>query len=220
MNLDDFDPGYEPVPTKLRKGARAWLHYVKTRRVSGWTERKGIRPGVHPNKMRDWRSLERRRHELWKRQVKATHDFWNYMRDVGGPLQEGAEKWIMFNENEICRYSGSGYSMDSAKYLLKDLLKPKSSYGPYQLVKVDEGGHEAGVLRMRMNRAIEFWRVYDSTFKQALEDRLRQYAESVPADRYRDNKIFLVKNEGRTTVAMIDYCGRITFPEGIVEEFA
>lgn len=215
MNLDDYDPGYSGVPSRLKMGEKKRYHYVHT---SSYSQHRRPTIGIHPTKMIDWRSLESRRHELWVAYKTANKRFWDFMDSVGRRCTPDEEKWVMFDDQLVCRFYERGYTMSDASLLLDDLLSNKKYYDPYFLVKPEEGGSKARQLKHSMDRLLWAHTIYDLAFKRAVENRLNKYTDETSGGKSIGAQIFLVKNEGRTTVVMLDHCGRITFPEGKVEE--
>lgn len=222
LDIDLYDPGYWDVK-KLRRKPKQW----EVR--SGWIHTQFTssrnRVGVRPEKMRDWRSLERRMSEIHTAWRIVSDAFWSMSRTFPRPStprsKNGWYKVIVSVEDgggKVLKFSEGGYSIDWSDYLLKELTKDPDCYGDFTFVPYDGGGRELSRLEHRKDRLMRAYGVYRAAFQKAATDRLMKVRESqkIPHTRYDyEPAVFLIENEGRFYV-VTSGTGGFTWHEGDV----
>ena len=223
IDLDLLNPGYEPIP-KLPKKKRHQqrYHYV---RVSDGYSTKSI--GVKPQKMLDWRALERRHHQLLGLWKEANSEFWHSLKNVVRKPKKNEDKLVMIDEETaIVLSTRGGYSLESSARLVKGLMKDPKSRGDFFVVKPEEGGRELGRMLHRKDRLGRACGKYFFAFRKAISDRLEVFkrtlieGDEVHYRAYYPEMSFLIKNDGRTHVVTMTSNGALTFHEGEVMECA
>lgn len=224
IDIDSMDPGYEDSTPLSRKRSKLSAEeasrikrsaYIHTGRIGDHRKRLGIRP----SSMRDWRSLERRAHELhvaWKR---AAAQFWDRMRSLQVddiPVVIAATN-PMTGDDSVIVFDDGGYSTDTQERILERQLRgtnEKFTYVPYEA-----GGKEVGELSRRDRRLMMSYFAYIDAFKRAVADRLKQVVEErhIKSPRiscYFEPAAFIIKNDDREHVATFDSRGQLTWIEG------
>lgn len=222
FDIDLFDPGYPP-PRKVRKVNQQRVE--RERRVFVQASYSNNKVGVQPEKLLNWRALERRTSTLYEMWKNVSNTFWDMSKALPRPrgTSKGWYETVVAVEEgggKLLKFSDGGYSVDWTEQMMEELSKDPNCYGSFTFVPYDRGGRELGRLEHRMNRLIRAHGTYRMAFHRAVEDRLSKMRETrkIPhaSYSYHEPIIFLITNEGRTHVVTSGTDGRFTWHEGEV----
>ena len=230
FDIDSLLPDYSPQlakpkgrklsPTELRNYERSsWVH------TAGYAYNSKKSVGVKPEKILDWRGLERRAYELHLRSTEVGKIFWDALRAAHkeAGLKKGQTLYIFEEEDFLISYNGGGgFSQESSVRIIEDLTKDATARGEFAVMKFNEGGEEIGHLLHRDRRAQRAWLAYERALEKALADRLQRALEGLKKSyseygaNYYPPQIYLIENEGRVRVAHSCSMGKITLVNGEV----
>jgi len=215
FDIDEFDPGYALPKQGKRKSRRRQLEnrscniflgqYARAFRHSSTQ----FRAGIHPKKMLDWRSLERRYYQLETAWAEAAQALWGEMSRLWAlHCKKDQDAWINIGDDELVKYEGARrtYSRSSASYEAKFLLESKKSVDmsqQYMLIPFDDGGSKVRKLVDKEARMMWARGVYHAAFTRAIEDRIYAYARSLKqnsSSAYHEPFIVLVRNDDRIRI--------------------
>lgn len=215
FDIDALDPGYEVHPPRKKKGGSDRFCWV---RLNGW---RNSGPGIRPEKMRDWRFLERRTHQLLAEWQDSVQLFWSIVKTLGpdGKLYVAIDD-PSTGRDEILHISGDGYTSTWQDRMLQALKRDPDCYGDFTFVPYDNGGKDLGRAHHRMERLIKAYGLYRTAFHRAVEARLSKLEESRAAVGTRHRLLspvtFVVCNDGRCHVVSSDTYGGFTWKDGDV----
>lgn len=208
LDLDSFRPDYhlplrKPRTRKEKMMARACYVYTYS---DGYSSR---RVGVRPEKMLDWRRIEKRYAELQSQQKSAWDLFWNTMHELrkGHVRDEETELWVGLdkrNENLFC-ISETGYSHSFSETELKRVMQSPTKY-KYVFLSFEECGVDLAKLEARYKRLLRVADVYKNAFHRAAGDRIYKFSETMKThgSSWCPPFAVIVQNEGRRYVASVE----------------
>lgn len=194
----------------------------------GWYSTSGKRPGVRPESMLDWRRLERRSHELRVAWDEARTRHWALMREIGA-LPKGTRKKLFCLPNDLVvkfevrkdKDGGDTWSYGDKAHFLEKLIRNPDEEGKFILIEEAAGGAVIGAAMAKSDRMLQSMQVYQRTFRQAVQDRLRIFVESELMHRDAHHRLcepacIVLTNEGRSYVLTVDTQGSISWHDGDV----
>jgi len=219
INIDSFDPGYvNPVRPKRGKKMEPWMQRGGYVFLTGYAGKVGIKP----EKMRDWRRLERRTSELFGMWQDVSRQFWNLAQSFPRPDDKSKSSYydliVDVGDDTLLKFSGDGYSIGSTSTMAEDLVGGKD-YGKFTFLMRDEGGAQLGKLYRRMERLLRAHGKYKTALQRAVSDRLRKFREGQTSGagyRYHEPAIFIIENDGRSYVVTSGTDGGLTWHDGVV----
>lgn len=198
LELDKYDPGYPKLPKRSRKklGPEHRVYF------NAYTHGRRSIVGVRPDKMRDWRALERRRSELFDLWTAVNEEFWDAMRQttqgaddrVSRVICVGKSYTIHFHPNESFA-NESSYSVVDAEQTVSDTIS--KSTRKYVLISETAGGRRIGSLYERQNRLYKAYLKYDRAFKRAVGDRIEAYVRNEKGFHLSRTESFIIQSESR-----------------------
>lgn len=229
FDIDKLIPEYK-VPFKMWRGATkkdrinaeraAWVH------TAGPSYRSGVfsarPPGVKPEKVLNWRALEKRCAELNAKWNEANTKFWGAVMAERAKrrLDDKHDLYIFIEPEWILKCHPDGFSTENATYITDELVKGKRSNAKFAVMKYDEGGAEIGYLNRRSNMLLRCKGVYERILDRALRDRIQLYIDGLRLDgkfrSYYPPQVYIIENEGRVRVAQSDSLGKLSWIEGDV----
>ena len=118
FDIDRFVPQYrpDPVPPKRkRKGSWHPPYNAHWPRPGGWrSQERGL--GVRPDKIVNWRDLERRYAHLRAAASSKWTEFWEELKEIGGQVDRTRTKLVMIGDDTLIEISGTarGFSTERA----------------------------------------------------------------------------------------------------------
>ena len=178
-------------------------------------------PGVKPEKMLDWRRLERRTEELRFKWKSADDAYWSALRAAYGKRKGRDTLYVFIDSDWLISYEGGeGYSYEDSRRLLEATVADPHGAGTFRVLKAEDGGRRIGRLLARERSYHAAYQVYDRVLKRALSDRIRIHLEGIRVvGVYRTHyepHFFIIENEGRVRVARSATNGDISWPAGEV----
>lgn len=223
FDIDTLDPGYGAKPSpkkgKPKHASKEWI------RLTDW---QSSGPGVRPEKMQDWRSLERRAHQLMAEWKSNMQKFWTAVDGLPRPNDRrrgDRDLYVAIDDpqdghGEVLRVSDDGYSSTWQDRMLQELFRNPDCYGDFTFVPYDDGGREVGRLYRRSERLIKAHGLYKTAFHRAVESRLARLdgARAISGSRYQHLApvTFVVCNEDRCHVVTSDPHGGFIWRDGDV----
>jgi len=230
ISLDDFVPDY----SWHQRAASGWStdtlvsdnnkQSAKFKNLKyGWIKvnndmmgRRDRALGVRPEKLIDWRSLERRYHQLDESWKDVDTKFWRSLMQFTR-TKDRYETWIYIGDDELLRVqindsssSGGSYSSACASNIAKSLISTDTSTRcdqPQRMITYEKGGKEIAHLKMRSERLRLITWKYKSAFCRGIIDRIIAYNKANDPDyiecSYRNSvmyQTFIVSNEDRKYV--------------------
>ncbi|NBT36312.1 MAG: hypothetical protein EBT03_12405 [Betaproteobacteria bacterium] len=180
-----------------------------------------LRPGVKPEKVLDWRRLERRTEELRFKWKSASNAYWSALREAYGKRKKCDTLYVFINSDWLISYEGGeGYGYEDSRRLLESTLADPHGAGRFRVLTMDDGGRRIGRLLARERSYHAAYQVYDRVLKRALSDRIRMHLEGIrEVGVYRSHyepQVFLIENEGRVRVAQSKTNGDVVWVDGEV----
>lgn len=230
FDIDSLIPEYKsPIKLPKRPTKRDIVNNKRMSRVhtAGPSYRNGTfgasPPGVEPAKVLDWRSLERRAHELHVKWVEANDKFWDAVlaarADAGLGLNE--DIYIFVEHEWVLKCHPSGFSTENAVEIAEEHVNGKRRGNKFAIMKYDEGGAHIGYLNRRSNLLLRCMGVYERILERALRDRLQLYVDKIRENdmgyrAYFPPQVYIIENEGRARIAQSDALGRLSWINGNV----
>jgi hypothetical protein len=209
LNLDLFVPDYhipsqKPRTRNQKMMARAGYVFIYS---DGFA---GRRLGVRPEKMLDWRSIEKRYSELEFQQKEAWDLFWNTTQELRKKYidncDDDTELWVGIDEcnNHLLSITKQGYQHRLAESELKFMMKDSTKY-KYVFLKYVEGGKDLAKKEARYRRLLRAANIYKNAFQRTVGDRILKFAMSqndYPG--WHSSFTTVIQNEDRFHVASME----------------
>jgi len=220
FDIDSIDPGYEVPneraskrnPNTKKMSPRFWN--VRLPSSGTWGRGDVSNIGIKPDKMRVWRSLEKRSSELRSKWKEANSRFWTSMRDCAPEACRRFPAWISVGDDVLFQFDGESYSRDSVTSRTKELVDKPGSARDFIFVQGDIA-RNVGKLSKQEGRWHRAWALYEHAFQRAVSDRIaKHWRASCPRRGTNEPFFLLIKNEDRVRVVHVDYDGKIEFKEG------
>lgn len=238
INLDDFDPDFASRSVwigrekRSRKGAitrpsgRSYHPFDRAQYVHAGGDHYfsgGRSFGVDPDKLRDWRALERRTFELTTRWRNACNLLWSSIREAAPNASRENRVVICIGNDMGIEYDSYGYSTCSVSRLAERLVEAKGKESIGAVVSHEVAArfnfpHLMHADRTLLSRA----NAYKRAFESAVNSRLLTYVEKHcrgfeyrGAWRFKPT-IVVLQNEDRRYVIALDETAKPTWHIGNV----
>lgn len=220
LDIDKYEPDYPVPPKKCRKKDRPkyWVHFNR------FTYGRASSIGVKPEKLRDWRALEKRRSQLLDLWEEANDEFWDAMYNTVQDDDDNTDRLIctgklhMIRFHPRSRWAGeTSYSLVAAERVISDSIRDKRE--KYVLVTEESGGRRIGELYERQNSLHKAYLKYNIAFRRAVGDRLEVYVRSKNNYLLSRTETFIVQSDTRTYVITQTQSG-VVWNEGNIRVIA
>ncbi len=201
LDLDALDPGYD----EQFKPMIGWEGKGKSRKKVVFESKRRVHldgyrydgPGISVDRLKDWRRLERRAHELRT----AARETWSKVEGIIGPLRrEGQELFTAGMDDMLVRFSRDGYSITNMTTVLEGLEEDPDFFGLFVMLRPEDGGAEVCKLIHRVERLWTAHYKFQSAWRRGVQDRIQALHTREKwweKDYYGEGRTFLVENEGR-----------------------
>lgn len=196
ISLDDFIPDYSDAFRGAFVHSLAACHCDNKKHAKykdekyGWiitdnnmmhSRTRGL--GIRPEKLIDWRRLERRYYQINENWKGASTQFWDSLRLLTKP-DDRYETWVYIGDDELLRVqrrdstSACGsYSAACASQIAKSLLEngPARCEQPQRMITYENGGKQIAHLQKKSERLRSSAWKYKSAFCRGVIDRIVAY---------------------------------------------
>jgi hypothetical protein len=183
----------------------------------GSTTRNG--PGTHWRRLRSWRALETRAHQLALMRCKTTDAMSAILDTIKETMNAGGFRaaWWKGAEgrvDDITVYDGKWFSTTRLSKLVDEYTRRAQWRA---LIVPDHVGAECNRLKVLERTQLTRQFAYSNAFRKAIELRLAAFIDRELLDRehvYHHHGVFFVENQGRTHTLTLGHNGKLEWHSG------
>lgn len=225
FDIDSYTPEYKPALAFKAKKKQTHSDKMQLRKMSRVHRNleSGIistRIGVDPEKILNWRELERTFKKYEENYLTINSLFWNaldrlHKEKTGG--DKGTQIIVCVSSQRVIIYAPDrGYSTENLEWAIKRLEVNRDSYGNYTVISYNEGGEYVGRLLTRGNKLQKVALLYRDYFRKAILDRIYKFLETQPRRSWGLQQPYnmIIQNGDRTYIVTVDGYRKVNFLEG------